>query len=45
MKFLFDIYKTALHIATINNNFETVKLLLKHPNIDVNAKYIYKFYF
>ena len=28
--------KTALHIAVEKRNVEIVKLLLSHPNIDVN---------
>lgn len=31
---------TPFHIAIEKNNIEIVKLLLAHPNIDVNAKYI-----
>lgn len=31
---------TPLHIAIEKNNVEIVKLLLAHPNINVNAKYI-----
>ena len=30
--------ENPLHIACENNNIEIVKLLLQHPNIDVNAK-------
>lgn len=33
---------TPLHIAIEKNKIKIVKLLLAHPNIDVNAKYILK---
>lgn len=33
---LIYLYKTALNIAIENRDHEIVKLLLEHPNIDVN---------
>ena len=33
-----DHKQTALHIASINNHVNVVKLLLAHPTIRVNAK-------
>lgn len=32
--------QTPLHTAILNNNAIAVKLLLEHPDIDVNIKYI-----
>ena len=41
MKFEFNLfYKTALIIATENENPEIVQLLLSRPEIDVNIKSI-----
>ena len=36
MKLSIDIQKTALHIAIEKENIEIVKLLLSHPEIDIN---------
>ena len=39
MKFIFNFFdQTPLYQAISNGSFETVKLLLSHPNIDVNCK-------
>ena len=35
--FLNDIYKTPLHRACESGYIEIVKLLLTHPNIDINS--------
>lgn len=40
MKFIKNIYKTALHIAVEKDSVDIVKLLLSHPKIDVNIKLI-----
>lgn len=40
MKFKILFYKTALIIAVENEFVEIVRLLLLHPNIDVNISYI-----
>lgn len=36
------IEKPALYIAVQNNNIEIIKLLLQHPDIDINLRYINK---
>lgn len=38
--YILNLNKTALHIAVLNNDIETVKLLLSHKDINVNAIYI-----
>lgn len=41
MKFLFwYIQKTVLHVATENNNFEVVNLLLSNQKININIQII-----
>ena len=44
MPFSFSIYRTALHIATENENIEVVKLLISHPNTDINIISILSFH-
>lgn len=39
--FIFCFNKTALHVAVENNHLEIVRILLSHPKIDVNIKYIF----
>ena len=36
MKFFLYIYKTALQLAVEKNSIEILKILLNHPDIDVN---------
>lgn len=40
MKFQMNFNVVPLHIAIMNENIETVKLLLSHPDIDVNIPMI-----
>lgn len=35
--------KTALFIAVENQNLDIIKLLLDHPNIDVNIKSVFNY--
>lgn len=42
MKFFFKrIYKTALTMSVEQENIDIIKLLLEHPDIDVNKKSIF----
>lgn len=40
--FIFNIETNALFLAVTESNIPMVKLLLTHPNIDVNCKYVLK---
>lgn len=37
LRFYMFSYVTPLHIAVVDKNIEIIKVLLSHPNIDVNA--------
>lgn len=39
------IYKTPLHLAVENDNIEIVKMLLSHPQINVNLTAIFFYHF
>lgn len=45
MKFICYVYYTALSVAIEKGNLEIIKLLLKHPNINVNSVMITFYYF
>ena len=45
IKFLLYYYKTALYIAVEKRNVEIVKLLLKHPKININLKSVLIFFY
>ena len=40
MFFLFSFYKTPLFVAAEKGNLEITKLLLEHPEIEINKKTI-----
>lgn len=43
MIFILQFQRTALSFALVNKNKEIVKILLNHPKVDPNIKYIYKY--